>query len=158
MFTCAHPAIEAAVRAPLILQVVLGLDAKTIASAFLTSPAAMGKRLGRAKDKIRKAGIPFRVPEREELPDGSRPCWTPSMPRSPKVGPIQAVTVRRAAGSDGGSHVFGEAGEGVAAGGTGSSGPLSLLLHAEARRRRGDRRTVSMCRWGSRIPRCGMRG
>jgi RNA polymerase sigma-70 factor (ECF subfamily) len=68
MFACAHPAIDAAVRAPLILQVVLGLDAKTIASAFLTSPAAMGKRLGRAKDKIRQAGIPFSVPEREELP------------------------------------------------------------------------------------------
>ncbi len=61
MFACAHPAIDAAVRAPLILQVVLG-------SAFLTSPAAMGKRLGRAKDKIRQAGIPFSVPEREELP------------------------------------------------------------------------------------------
>src|SRR5216684_663185 len=68
MFACAHPAIDAAVRAPLILQVVLGLDAKTIASAFLTSPSAMGKRLGRAKDKIRQAGIPFSVPEREELP------------------------------------------------------------------------------------------
>src|SRR6267154_1952823 len=68
MFACAHPAIDAAVRAPLILQVVLGLDANTIASAFLTSPAAMGKRLGRAKDKIRQAGIPFSVPEREELP------------------------------------------------------------------------------------------
>src|SRR6202171_5865891 len=68
MFACAHPAIEAGVRAPLVLQVVLGLDAKTIASAFLTSPAAMGKRLGRAKDKIRQAGIPFSVPEREELP------------------------------------------------------------------------------------------
>src|SRR5260370_16255078 len=68
MFACGHPAIDAAVRAPLILQVVLGLDAKKIASAFLMSPAAMGKRLGRAKDKIRQAGIPFSVPEREELP------------------------------------------------------------------------------------------
>jgi len=67
LFACAHPAIDPAVRAPLMLQVVLRLDAKVIGSAFLTSPAAMGKRLVRAKDKIRRAGIPFRVPEREEL-------------------------------------------------------------------------------------------
>jgi RNA polymerase sigma-70 factor (ECF subfamily) len=68
MFACAHPAIEAGIRAPLILQTILGLDAATIASAFLMSPTAMGKRLVRAKSKIREAAIPFCIPEREELP------------------------------------------------------------------------------------------
>ncbi|RUL65858.1 RNA polymerase subunit sigma-70 [Dyella dinghuensis] len=69
LFACAHPAIDAGIRAPLMLQAVLGLDAKTIASAFLTSPEAMGKRLGRAKQKIRAAGIPFAIPARDELAD-----------------------------------------------------------------------------------------
>jgi predicted RNA polymerase sigma factor len=68
LFACAHPAIEAGVRAPLMLQVLLGLDAKMIASAFLMSPATMGKRLVRAKNKIRQAGIPLAIPEREDLP------------------------------------------------------------------------------------------
>ena len=68
MFACSHPVIDAVVRAPLILQTVLGFDAKVIGSAFLTSPAAMGKRLVRAKEKIKQAGIPFVIPEPEELP------------------------------------------------------------------------------------------
>ena len=68
LFACAHPAIEVGIRAPLMLQVVLGLDGETIASAFLVSPAAMRKRLSRAKEKIQQAGIPFSIPEREELP------------------------------------------------------------------------------------------
>ncbi|TPI13522.1 RNA polymerase sigma factor [Mesorhizobium sp. B4-1-1] len=69
MFACAHPAIEASVRAPLILQTILGFDAATIASAFLVSPATMGQRLVRAKARIRETGIPFRVPEQAELGD-----------------------------------------------------------------------------------------
>jgi len=67
MFACAHPAIDAGIRAPLILQTILGFDAATIASAFLVAPATMGQRLARAKNKIRQAGVPFRVPERSEL-------------------------------------------------------------------------------------------
>jgi RNA polymerase sigma-70 factor (ECF subfamily) len=67
MFACTHPAIDASVRAPLILQTVLGFDAAMIASAFLASPAAMGQRLVRAKTKIKQAGVPLRVPEQEQL-------------------------------------------------------------------------------------------
>jgi RNA polymerase sigma-70 factor, ECF subfamily len=67
MFACAHPAIEPSIRAPLILQTILGFDAATIASAFLVAPATMGQRLSRAKAKIRVAGVPFRKPDRDEM-------------------------------------------------------------------------------------------
>lgn len=67
MFACAHPALDPGVRAPLILQTILGLDAATIASAFLVAPSTMSQRLVRAKQKIAQAGIPFRLPERADM-------------------------------------------------------------------------------------------
>jgi RNA polymerase sigma-70 factor (ECF subfamily) len=69
MFACAHPAIERGLRAPLILQTILGMTAIDIAAAFLIPPATMGQRLVRAKTRIKDAGIPFHVPEKEELPE-----------------------------------------------------------------------------------------
>ena len=67
MFACAHPAIDADIRSPLILQTVLGMTAQQIAAAFLVAPSTMGQRLARAKAKIKLAGIPFRIPDKDEL-------------------------------------------------------------------------------------------
>jgi RNA polymerase sigma-70 factor (ECF subfamily) len=68
MFACAHPALPASIRGPLILQSVLGFSAQRIASAFLVAPAAMSQRLVRAKRKMAAALIPLHVPPLEEMP------------------------------------------------------------------------------------------
>jgi RNA polymerase sigma-70 factor (ECF subfamily) len=69
MFACAHPLIERGARAPLILQTVLGITAKSIAAAFLVSPSSMSQRLVRSKAHIKESGIPFGVPEQTEMPE-----------------------------------------------------------------------------------------
>lgn len=69
LFVCAHPAIEQAVRTPLMLQTVLGFDAARIATAFAIPPATMAKRLVRAKKRIKDARIPFLVPDQGAMPE-----------------------------------------------------------------------------------------
>ena len=81
-FVCAHPAIDPAIRAPLLLQILFGFDAAAIASAFRVSPAGMSQRLVRAKKKIRAAGLRLEAPDGPSWPRVATPCGRRSAPPS----------------------------------------------------------------------------
>ncbi len=69
IFTCCHPALALEARVALTLRTLAGLGTTEIARAFLVGEQAMAKRLARAKQKIRHAGIPYRVPPAHLLPE-----------------------------------------------------------------------------------------
>lgn len=69
IFACCHPAIDRLIQVPLTLREVCGLTTEEVASAFLTNPVTMAQRIVRGKAKIRDAGIPFVIPNSEDLPE-----------------------------------------------------------------------------------------
>jgi RNA polymerase sigma-70 factor (ECF subfamily) len=69
VFTCCHPALDRDAQVALTLRLLCGLSTSEVARAFLVKETAMAARITRAKKKIASAGIPYRVPAAQDLPE-----------------------------------------------------------------------------------------
>jgi RNA polymerase sigma-70 factor, ECF subfamily len=76
LFTCCHPALSPESQVALALRTICGMTTVDIARVFLVPEPTIGQRISRAKAKISKAHIPYRVPDEHELPDRLRPVLT----------------------------------------------------------------------------------
>ena len=135
MFICCHPALAIETRVALTLRMVGGLTVPEIARAFLVSESTMGRRITRAKAKIKVAGIPYRVPSAEDLPGRVAGALAVLflvfnegyLATSPDTGPIRADLTTEAIRLTRLLHaLLPEEGE--------VSGLLALMLLTEARR------------------------
>ena len=135
LFACAHLAIDAGVRAPLMLQVVVGLDAKTIASAFLMSPGAMDKGLARPRTSYGTAAFRSVFRNAKNFPVGSIVCWKPIYAAFAEgwSDPGAADVVRRDLTSE--AMFLARVVTELLPDEPEALGLLAFLLHAEARRR-----------------------
>ena len=73
LFTCCHPTLSPESQVAVALRTICGLTTVDIARVFLVPEPTIGQRISRAKAKIAKAHIPYRVPDEHELPDRLRP-------------------------------------------------------------------------------------